>query len=87
MAQTFLQFLNCLARIPAGVVYMTVGKEVSVVQFDGSVIDRVLVAVENGYFFVCKREEWALAHREGREPICIGFRAEYLVEQSDTLRQ
>ena len=58
---------------------MTVGKEVSLVQFDGSVVERVLVAVENGYLFVCRREEWDMARNEQREPMCIGFRAEYLV--------
>lgn len=65
---------------------MTVGNSVSLVQFDGSVIDRVLVAVENGYFYVCKPEELALAHHEGREPNCIGFRAEYLATGAGTLR-
>ncbi len=60
---------------------MTEGSRVSVVQYDGIVIDRVLVAVENGYLFVCKPEEWDVARSEGREPTCIGFRAEYLVSQ------
>jgi hypothetical protein len=64
---------------------MTVGKQVSVIQFDGSVIDRVLVAVENGYFYVCKLEEWNAARKQQREPTCIGFRAEYLVGESDRL--
>jgi hypothetical protein len=54
---------------------------VSVIQYGGIVIDRVLVAVENGYLFVCKPEEWEAAQREEREPTCIGFREEYLVSQ------
>jgi hypothetical protein len=58
---------------------MTEGSIVSVMQYGDKIIDRVLVAVENGYLFVCKPEEWDAAHREGREPICIGFRAEYWV--------
>jgi hypothetical protein len=58
---------------------MTVVDKVSLVQYGDKRIVRTLVAVENGYLFVCKEEEWEAARREGREPMCIGFRAEYLV--------
>jgi hypothetical protein len=36
--------------------------------------------VENGVLFVCKPEEFDAAKLENREPRCIGFRREYLVE-------
>jgi hypothetical protein len=48
-------------------------KEVSLIDSRGNVIRRVLVIVENGYFYVCNREEWEAAKTEGREPVCIGF--------------
>lgn len=58
---------------------MTVGKYISLVQYGNEIIRRVLVAVENEYIYVCKREEWDLSRRENREPTCIGFRSEYVV--------
>jgi len=45
----------------------------------GEVIIRVLVSVENGVYFVCRIEELEAARREQREPVCIGFRREYVV--------
>jgi hypothetical protein len=45
----------------------------------GEVLERVLVSVENGVCFVCKREEYEAARLENREPVCIGFRQEYVI--------
>jgi len=59
---------------------MIAGQEVILVAFGDQRISRVLVAVENAYLFVCRREEFEAATRENREPVCIGFRAEYLLE-------
>jgi hypothetical protein len=66
---------------------MTAGQELTVVE-DGEVeVRRALVAFENGLFFVCRPEEWESAKREGRDPVCIGFKPEYvLTTNSDTLR-
>lgn len=58
---------------------MTIGKEVSLQAYGGETLKRVLVAVENGVLFVCKRDEFEAAMREERDPICIGFRVEDLV--------
>jgi hypothetical protein len=63
-------------------VYMTAGERVNLVDFEGRTIERVFVSVENGYLFVCKPEEYASASREGRDPVCIGFRPEYLIGTS-----
>lgn len=57
---------------------MIEGKRLTVIT-DGDIeVTRKLVSVENGLYFVCKEEEFVAAKREGREPVCIGFRPEYV---------
>jgi hypothetical protein len=56
-----------------------VSKNVNLTAYGNEVITRVVVAVEKGVYFVCKREEYEAAMSEGREPVCIGFRREYVV--------
>ncbi len=47
---------------------------------DGDVVaDRIVVSIGGGVFFVCKPEEFEAAKRENREPVCIGFKPEYIV--------
>ena len=58
---------------------MIVGKQVTVVAARDEILSRILVSVENSVYFVCKSEEFEAARREGRQPICIGFRREYVV--------
>jgi hypothetical protein len=66
---------------------MIVGQTLAVVTDCDIVIHRILVAFEKGLFPVCRPEEFESAARERREPICIGFRPEYvLTMNSDTLR-
>ena len=55
-------------------------KEVTLLSHNDVVITRVLVSVENDMLFVCKREEFDAARRENREPVCIGFKREYLIQ-------
>ena len=57
---------------------MQSGYEVSLIAHGGEMIRRTIVAVENGYLFVCRPEEYTAARQSGREPVSIGFRAEYL---------
>lgn len=59
---------------------MTVVKLLTLVEYGDRIIQRRLVAVENGLFFVCKDEEFEAALRDGREPVCIGFRPEYILD-------
>ena len=59
---------------------MTVGQVLTLLTSGGKVVQRTLVAVENGLFFVSKREEFEAAVLEGREPVCIGFRPEYVLD-------
>jgi hypothetical protein len=61
-------------------VYMSVGQVVSLIQFGGSIIRRVVVAVENGHVFVCKEEEFEASRLECREPVSIGFRLQDLAQ-------
>jgi hypothetical protein len=53
---------------------------VTIVSYGDNIIQRKLVSVENGLFFVCKEEEFDAAQRELREPVCIGFRQEYILD-------
>ncbi len=59
---------------------MTAGKLLRVITDKDIVIERSLVTVENGVFFVCKPEEFEAARLEGRQPVCIGFRSEYFLD-------
>lgn len=59
---------------------MTIGKQFRLISFGDKTIIRTLVAVENSHLYVCKREEWENAGKEGREPACVGFRVEDLIE-------
>jgi hypothetical protein len=59
---------------------MIAGTEVTLLSDRDMVIKRKLVSVENGVYFVCKTEEFESAAREKREPKCIGFRREYLID-------
>jgi len=59
---------------------MTAGMELTIVSDQDVIIKRKLVSVENGVFFVCKAEEFDAASREGRDPICIGFKSEYILD-------
>jgi hypothetical protein len=53
--------------------------EINLLAMGGEVIRRVVVSVEGDVYFVCKREEFERAKREGREPACIGFHRRDLV--------
>jgi len=58
---------------------MQSGQLVTVMASRGEILKRVLVSVENSVYFVCKKEEFDSSVREGREPICIGFKREDVV--------
>jgi hypothetical protein len=49
------------------------GNDINLSAVGGEVIRLVVVSVEGDVYFVCKREEFERAKREGREPACIGF--------------
>jgi hypothetical protein len=58
---------------------MTDSRYVDVEVDGGTIVRRALVAVENEVFFVCLPEEYVAALREKREPVCTGFRREYVL--------
>lgn len=62
-------------------------KHVNVVADKDEILNRVLVSVENNVYFVCRPEEFEAAAKEGREPVCIGFRREYVVGSSTSKHQ
>jgi hypothetical protein len=62
------------------------GKLLTVEADKGEKLVRKLVSFENGVFFVCKPEEYDAAASEGRDPVCIGFRPEYVLDD-DGARQ
>lgn len=52
---------------------MQSGETVTVTDVHDNKLDRVVLAVEDGFVYVSRREEIAQARVEGREPNCIGF--------------
>jgi len=60
--------------------------EVILVADRDEIIRRVLLSVDNDVYFVCKREEFEAAQREGRDPVCVGFRREYVVDRDGKLK-
>jgi hypothetical protein len=62
---------------------MTAGETLTVISDKDVVIERTLVSVENGVYFVCKPEEFRAAIQEHREPTCIGFKREYILDLKD----
>lgn len=58
---------------------MITGDTLSLVADGDVVIKRKLVSEENGVVYVCKEEEFDSAAKEKREPVCIGFKLEYVV--------
>jgi hypothetical protein len=59
---------------------MIEGKDVTLLADRGAIIKRKLVSVEDGVFFVCTDDEFSRSRRESREPVCIGFKREYVLD-------
>ena len=62
------------------VTQLVVGQVLTITSDRDVIIQRKLVSVDNGVFYVCKQDEFDAAIRENREPCCIGFRPEYIME-------
>jgi hypothetical protein len=58
---------------------VTTGTSVNLIADGGVIIERIVVSVDGDVYFVCKREEFQQARLDAREPICIGFKKEYLI--------
>jgi hypothetical protein len=59
---------------------MLTGQLLTIVSDGDVIIQRKLVSVENNVYYVCKEEEFEEALQEKREPTCIGFRREYILD-------
>ena len=55
-------------------------KRVTVIQYGGVVAEKILVEDRGDVLIVTTEEEWRVAESEGRPPISVGFRREYLVK-------
>jgi hypothetical protein len=53
---------------------------VTVRQYGGKIVEKVLVEDRGDVLLVTTPQEWAESQREDRDPIVVGFRREYLVE-------
>ena len=56
-------------------------KDVHLIAHGDKIITRVIVSVDGDVYFVCKREEFEQAKKEGRDPVCVGFKREYVLNQ------
>jgi hypothetical protein len=54
------------------------GKEVTLISYGGKLINRVVVKDLGSVLLVCKTCELEQARTEKRDPICIGFKKEYI---------
>lgn len=58
---------------------MQIGDTVRLKAYGGEIIERRVVAVEGDTVAVCTDQEYAQAAKEGREPLSVGFKREYVV--------
>ncbi|MBI4301185.1 MAG: hypothetical protein HY664_01080 [Chloroflexi bacterium] len=59
---------------------MNPGSLIRLRAYGGEEIVRRIVKINPGVVLVCKEEEYQSAQEEGREPISVGFRFEYILE-------
>jgi len=55
-------------------------KYVTVRQYGGRVVEKVLVKDQGDVLLVTTPEEWEISQREEREPVTVGFKREYVVD-------
>lgn len=58
---------------------MKSGDRVTVRDFYGETLERVVVEMDDRYVFVCSPSEWDLALRECREPTSVGFQHRFVI--------
>jgi hypothetical protein len=57
-------------------------KRVTVVEFGGTISTKVLVEDLGAVLVVTSEREWEASQREAREPVVVGFRREFVVEEA-----
>lgn len=58
---------------------MEIGKIIRLRAYDNQVINRRVIALRNKTVYVCEEKEYEKAHQEGREPVCVGFNVQYIL--------
>jgi hypothetical protein len=58
-------------------------KRVTVITFGGTISTKVLVEDRGSVLIVTSEGEWTASQRESREPVVVGFRREYVVEEPE----
>ena len=57
-------------------------KRVTVTQFGGTISRKILVEDKGDVLILTSEQEWERAQSENRPPVVVGFRREYVVEES-----
>jgi hypothetical protein len=60
------------------------GSTITVQDYFGNSLSRVLVDWDEEYVFVCDRREWDAATAAGREPINIGFSRRFIMDEKQS---
>ena len=55
-------------------------KRVTVVEYGGTISEKILVEERGDVLLVTTEEEWMSAEAENRVPITVGFKRDYLVD-------
>jgi hypothetical protein len=56
-------------------------KYVTVIQFGGAIVEKVLVKDLGDVVLVTTEDEWVASQNEARAPISIGFKREYVTSE------
>ena len=59
-------------------------KRVTVMQYGGVTAEKILVEDRGEVLILTTEEEWVAAQSEGRDPIVVGFKREYLLPEGLT---
>jgi hypothetical protein len=54
-------------------------KKVTVIQYGGTIAEKILVEERGEVLIVTTEAEWRAAKAENRPPVTVGFRREYLI--------
>lgn len=60
---------------------MKVGKMIKIRAYGDEILTRKLIRQDKDTMIVCSVEEYDKAQSEGRDPICVGFQAKYVLDK------
>jgi hypothetical protein len=80
IAQEEISILNvAFASLSPERCNMRQGDRITVRDYFGNDLNRIVVDWDEDYVFVCDPSEWEAANRESRLPVSIGFHKKYVV--------